>query len=231
MKRVLLKISGEAFSWEWEKWINPERVREIAKMIATLYQKWYELIIVFGWWNVYRGSMLIESWVNPTDSHNLWMLSSVFNAVVLKNFLEEISITSDIYDALWIEFLNRYQSNQARRSLERGNIVLSTSGIGNPYFSTDTAWVLRALELWAEAMIKLTKVDGVYDSDPKKNPEAQKFDSLSYDDILTRDLKILDQTWVILARDNGLPLYVTKMGDESTLMSILEWNKGGTKIS
>ncbi len=210
MKRVLLKISGEAFSGDTSS-LDTAAIQQVAEMIQTIHQAGYETAIVLGGGNIYRGSTLIADGLNPADSHNMSMLSTVFNAVSLKNFLEKIGTRAHILDPLGVEFLETYRATLARHYLDTRQIIICTCGTGNPFFTTDTGGVLRAIETGCDAMIKLTKVDGVYDSDPVTNPQAQKIDALSYDEVISQDLKILDQTGVILARDNGLPLYVTQM--------------------
>ncbi len=229
MKRVLLKISGEALSSS-EKSIDPNQVQALAQMIIKIKKSWVELVLVLGWGNIYRGSKLIESGVDATDSHNMSMLSTVFNAVSLKNFLVQRGEQVIVMDALGVEFLEKYTASQAKQYLEKWNIVICTSGTGSPFFTTDTGGVLRALETHCDAMIKLTKVDGVYDMDPMKHKNAKKFESLSYDDCIRENLKILDQTGIIMARDNSLPLFVTKLDDLESILDILSGRSSGTKI-
>ncbi len=229
--RVLLKISGEAFSWENQKWFDSQHVQNIVEMIQNVQQKGHEIGIVVWWGNIYRGSNLIEAGVDSADSHNMSMLSTVFNGVTLQSFLHKSGISARVFDALGVEFVPRYISQEAKRSLDSWDVVICTSGTGTPYFSTDTAGVVRALELDCQALIKLTKVDGVYDSDPKTNPQAQKIDEISYSDFLQQDLKVFDQTGIIMARDNELPLYVCQMWDMTALESILSGGEAGTKIS
>lgn len=230
MKRILLKISGELLSADGLA-ISPEQGKSLAQIITIIKQQDIELVIVLGWGNIYRGSNLIQAGVNPADSHNMSMLSTVFNAVSLKNFLEAEGCSVKVLDALHVEFLEAYTSVKAKEYLNDGNVVICSSGTGVPFFTTDTGWVLRAIETGCEAMIKVTKVDGVYDSDPMKNPQAQKFDTISYDSFISQDLKVLDQTAVIMARDNALPVYVMKMNDSQDVMDILAGKKWGTKIS
>lgn len=231
MKRILLKISGEAFNAPGQKWIEAEYVQKIAKLIAHVQQTWVELVIVLGWGNIYRGSNLIAAGVDAADSHNMSMLSTVFNSVTLKNFLQKEGIDAVILDALHVEFLESYSADRARKYLEQWRIVICSSGTGAPFFTTDTGGILRALETNCNAFIKLTKVDGVYDVDPQTHPQAQKFDSLSYNDFMQKDLKVLDQTGLIMARDNNLPLYVTHIDDTHGVKNIISGKKAGTKIS
>ena len=229
MKRILLKISWEAFSWsEWA--IDISKAQELWDFISEFHGQGYQIAIVLGGGNIYRGSKLIEAWLNPTDSHSMSMLSTVFNAVTFRNILDQLDIESAVLDALHVEFLQTYTSETWKKYLQEGKIVICSSGTGNPFFTTDTTWVLRALELNCEAVIKLTKVDGVYSKDPLKYDDAERFSQISYNDFIAKDLQVFDTTGIILARDNHLPLYVSKIGDISALRDILSWKQAGTKI-
>lgn len=230
MKRILLKISGEALSSDGAS-IHPDKASELARQIVEIKKSWVELVLVLWWWNIYRGSNLIAHWVDPADSHNMSMLSTIFNAVTLKNFLEKEWIEVEVMDALHVEFLESYSAMSARKYIDQWKVVIASSGGGTPFFTTDTTWVLRALELHCDAMIKLTKVDWVYDSDPVSNPEAKKIESLSYDEFIANNLKVLDQTAVIMARDNNLPIYVTQLWKVENILSILDGRPLWTKIS
>ena len=230
MKRILLKISGEAFQGTSDRWLDLIASRQVAALIQNVRDQGKEIAIVVWGGNIYRGTKLIEAGLNPADSHNMSVLSTVFNAMTLKNVLAELDIESVILDALHIEFLEAYTSHKWKKYLEKGKVVILSSGIGVPYFSTDTAGIIRALELRCEAVIKLTKVDGVYDKDPLKHSSAVRFDEISYDDFLQQNLKVFDHTGIILARDNEIPLYVSQLRDMKTLSSILFSGTGGTKI-
>lgn len=231
MKKVLLKISGEAFCAAGEKWIHAEQARAVAQLVSNIADQWYAIAVVCGGGNIYRGSNLIAQWVCSADSHNMSMLSTVFNAMVLQSFLKELWKKVRVLDALGVEFIERYTSLWGKRAMSDGEIVICTSGTGSPYFTTDSGAVVRALELECEAMIKLTKVDGVYSADPMSNPSATKIDEISYDDFVAKNLWVFDQTWIILARDNNLPIYVTSLADEKSIMDILMGEKSGSKIT
>jgi len=230
MKRILLKISGEALSSD-KLAICPKKTTDLAGMIQQVQASGVEIVIVLWGGNIYRGSKLISAGVNPADSHNMSMLSTVFNAVSLKNFLDKIELKSIVMDALWVEFLESYSAMKARKAIQQWNIVICSSGTGTPFFTTDTGWVVRALETHCDAMIKLTQVDGVYDSDPKSNPQAKKFNTISYDDFIAKDLKVLDQTWVIMARDNNLPLYVVALWNSQNVIDLIAGQNIWTKIA
>jgi uridylate kinase len=230
MKRILLKISGEALSTD-ELAIDAWKALKVAEMVRDIKNTGIELVIVLGGGNIYRGSKLIASWLDAADSHNMSMLSTVFNALSLKNFLAKVGVESVVMDALWVEFLEKYTAINARKSVSEDKVVICSSGTWTPFFTTDTGWVVRALETNCDSMIKLTQVDGVYDSDPKTNPAAKKFDIISYNDFISLDLKVLDQTGVIMARDNSLPLHVTALWDTQQILDLIAGEKIGTKIS
>lgn len=230
MKRILLKISWEALSHDGNS-IHPNKAQAVAEMIQEIRNTGVEVVIVLGGGNIYRGSNLISAGVDAADSHNMSMLSTVFNAVTLKNFLEKIGVDAVVMDALHVEFLETYSAIKAREYIKDGRVVIASSGGGTPFFTTDTTWVLRALELHCDIMIKLTKVDGVYDSDPVKNPDAKKIDALSYNDFISQDLKVLDQTAIIMARDNSLPIYVAQLWSTHYITGIIAGKSVGTKIS
>ena len=229
MKRVLLKISGEAFSGSNNS-IDMSAANTVANMIEQLDVGGYELAIVVGGWNIYRGSKLIAAGLTPADSHNMSMLSTVFNAMTLQNVLNNRGVESLVLDALHIEFLQDYTSEKWKKYLNQGKIVILSSGTGCPYFSTDTGAVLRALELDCEAVIKLTKVDGVYDKDPMKYEDALFISEISGNDFIAQNLQVFDQTGIILARDNTLPIFVTKLDDYKSLEKIILGKQAGTKI-
>ena len=230
MKRILLKISGEAMSSDTLA-IDPIKAQSVAQMIQDIKKTGVELVIVLWGWNIYRGSSLISAGVDPADSHNMSMLSTVFNAVTLKNFLEKMGEKTVVLDALHVEFLETYSAMRAREYITEWKIVIASSWGGTPFFTTDTTGILRALETHCEAMIKLTQVDGVYDSDPKKNPDAKKYDTISYNEFISNNLKVLDQTWVIMARDNKLPIFVTSLWDTQAIIDLIAGKDVGTKIS
>lgn len=229
--RILLKISGEALKWEKEFWIDPDFTKIVVEKIKDIYDKWTQMAIVIWWWNIYRGSNLIAQWVNAADSHSLSMLSTVFNWVVLKNFLEQAGIQAIVMDPNGINFVENYNKNNALNHLNNGKIVICTGWIWNPYFTTDTWWVLRSLELGCELMIKATKVDGIYDKDPMKYDDAVFFENISYEEVINKNLKILDQTAVSLARDNKLKIKVVNLSKDWAIFRAIKWEKEGSTIS
>jgi len=229
--RVLLKISGEALKWEKDFGVDTSFVTKVVKKIKEIKEKNIELAIVVWWWNIYRWSDLIKNWVDASDSHNLSMLSTVFNWVVLKNFIEQAGLQAVVMDPNGINFIEKYNKNIARNYLEKDKIVICTWWTWNPYFTTDTWWVLRSLELKCDMMIKATKVDGIYDKDPVTNPDAKFFETISYDEVIAKNLKIMDQTAVSLAKESKQVLKVVNMSKPWAILSVIEWKKEGTTIS
>ncbi len=229
--RILLKISGEALKWEKEFWIDPEFTKNVVNIIKEIYDNNTQIAIVIWWGNIYRGWNLIYQWVNAADSHNLSMLSTVFNGVVLKNFLEQSWISSVVMDPNGVKFVEDYSKNNALEYLKTWKIVICTGGIGNPYFTTDTGWVLRSLELDCDMMIKATKVDGVYDKDPMKYDDAVFYENISYEEVISKNLKILDQNAVALAKDNQLKIKVVNLSKQWAVLRAVNGEKEGSLIS
>ncbi len=230
MTRILLKISGESLKGSREFGIDPEAAKSVAQTIKQIQATGAEIAIVTGGGNIYRGWDLIAAWVSPADSHNFSMLGTVINWGTLKNFLEQAGIASVTMNALDIKFDEKYNKTLAQKYLAEWNIVICTGWTGNPYFSTDTGWVLRALELDCDMMIKATKVDGIYDSDPMTNPDAVKFNTISYKEVLDKGLKILDATAVSIASENSLPIKVVNMNKPDDIIGAMNGDSIGSTI-
>lgn len=229
--RVLLKISGEALKWEKDFWIDPSYVEELVLKIKEIQNEWIEIAIVVWWGNIYRGSNLIASGVNSADSHNLSMLSTVFNWVVLKNFLQKAWLEVIVMDPLWINFLEKYNKDSAKEYLSEWWILICVGWTWNPYFTTDTWWVLRSLELECDMMIKATKVDWIYDKDPMKYDDAVFFENITYDEVINKNLKIMDQTAVSLAKENNQILKVVNMSKTWAILRAIKWDKEWSTIN
>lgn len=229
--KVLLKISGESLKWEKEFWIDPDYVENITKIIKDVKEKKGELSIVVWWWNIYRWWNLITSGVDASDSHNLSMLSTVFNWVVLKNFLDKLGIKSIVMSPLWINFIEEYSKDKAKDFLQKWYIVILTWWTGNPFFTTDSGWVLRSIELWCDIMIKATRVDGVYDKDPEKYSDAKFIETITYEEVIKQDLRVMDQTAIALAKENNLDLRVVNINKSLSILNVLGWIKEWTTIS
>jgi len=228
--RVLLKISGESLKWEKDFWFDEKKVEQVAKMIKEIKEKNIELAIVIWWWNIYRWWWLMKVWVDPADSHNLSMLSTVFNWVVLKNFLNNLWVDSVVMDPNWIKFVSPYNKDRARRYIEDWTITIFTGWTWNPYFSTDTWWVLRALELNCDFMVKATRVDWIYDCDPETNPNAKFFEEISYHDVLAKELKVMDLSAIDIAKNNNLVLKVANLFKPWAILKVVLWEKEWTRV-
>ncbi|MDD3646589.1 MAG: UMP kinase [Candidatus Gracilibacteria bacterium] len=229
--KILLKISGEALKGNKDFGIDDVVAKNVASMIKEIKNTGVRLAIVIGGGNIYRGGNLIQAGVEAADSHNLSMLSTVFNGVVLKNFLEQIGIETVVMDPNGVKFVETYSKENAKKYIDEGKVVIFTGGTGNPYFTTDTGGVLRALEIGADFMIKATRVDGVYDSDPEKNPSAKMFEEISYSEVLEKDLKVMDLTAIVLAKENNLKVRVVNLFKDKALLNAVKGKKEGSIIS
>ena len=220
-KRVLLKISGEALQSK-DFGVSPQSVLDISKRIKEINDLGVELSIVVGGGNIIRGITASEGGIERSTADYMGMLATVINAMALQNAMEDLGVQTRVLSAISLDKLAEpYIRRRALRHLEKGRVIIFAGGTGNPYFSTDTAAVLRAIEIKADILLKATKVDGVYDADPMKEPRATKFDTLSYIDVLKRKLKVMDSTAVSLCMDNDLPIIVFNLWDKGALKSIV----------
>ena len=222
-KRVLLKLSGEAFADPEDGFgIDPRIVSSIARQVAEAKALGCELGVVVGGGNIIRGLSASAQGTARTTADYMGMLATVINALALQDALEKEGVQTRVQSAIWMqELAEPYIRRRAIRHLEKGRVVIFAGGTGNPYFSTDTAAALRALEVGAEAILKGTRVDGVYDSDPELNPSAQRFSSLDYIEVLQRGLKVMDSTAISLCMDNNLPIIVFDLKGENILRLLL----------
>ena len=230
-KRVLLKLSGEAFADPSHGFgIDPRIVASIARQVAEARDIGTELALVIGGGNIIRGLSASAQGTDRTTADYMGMLSTVINALAMQDALEKEGVQTRVQTAIWMqELAEPYIRRRAMRHLEKGRVVIFAGGTGNPYFSTDTTAALRALEIGAEAILKGTRVDGVYDSDPLVNPEAKMFPSVSYIEVLNRSLKVMDSTAISLCMDNGLPIVVFNL-KPGNIMKILSGEEVGTLV-
>ncbi len=230
-KRILLKLSGEALQGDQGFGIDPKVIASMASEIKEVSGMGLEIAIVIGGGNIFRGLAASTQGMDRSTADYMGMLATTLNSLALQDALEQIDVPTRVQSAISMsELCEPYIRRRAVRHLEKGRVVIFAGGTGNPYFTTDTAAALRAMEIHADAIFKATKVDGVYDSDPVKNPKAKKFDSLSFKDVLTQDLKVMDSTAISLCMDNNMPIYVFNMTEGGNVKRILSGEKIGTVV-
>lgn len=231
-KRILLKLSGEALLGKQNFGVDSEVVEHISHEISEIKETGIEIGIVIGGGNIYRGLSAAQQGVDRVTGDQMGMLATVINALALQNALEIRNIYTRIQSAIKMdEIAEPFIRRRAIRHLEKKRVVIFAAGTGSPYFTTDTAAALRAIEIKADVIIKGTKVDGVYDSDPEKNPGAKMFDTLSYNDVLEKNLRVMDMTSVTLCKENDLPIQVFNMNVKGNLEKLISGAKIGTIIS
>ena len=211
-QRVMLKLSGEALMGDLQYGIDPSFMRRIANEIAELIELKVQVSIVIGGGNIFRGAYLAEGGMDRITGDHIGMLATVINALSLQDSLEQIGVYCRVMSALKInEVCEDYIRRRAVRHLEKGRVVIFASGTGNPFFTTDTAASLRAVETGADIMLKATKVDGIYDMDPMKFKEAKKIERITYDEVIRKKLAVMDTTAIVMCRDHNLPLKIFNM--------------------
>ena len=230
-KRVLLKLSGEALMGEAGYGIDPNVLDRIAEQIGVVQAKGIEVAVVVGGGNIFRGIAGATKGMDRAQADYIGMLATVMNALALQDALEKHDVFTRVMSAIAMQDVAEpYIRRRAMRHLEKGRVVIFAAGTGNPYFTTDTTAALRALEIGADCILKATKVDGVYDSDPKTNPEAVKFDELPYIEVLNRGLQVMDSTAISLCMDNDLPIIVFNMETDGNIVRVLNGEKVGTIV-
>jgi uridylate kinase len=230
-RRILLKISGEAMMGDRGYGIDPATVDFIAREIKEAVSMGVQLAIVIGGGNIFRGVEASVKGMERASADYMGMLATVINALALQNALEKNSVSTRVQSAIEMkELAEPYIRRKAMRHLEKGRTVIFAAGTGNPYFTTDTAASLRAMEIGADVILKATKVDGVYSSDPMKDPNAKKYDSITYIDVLKQGLSIMDSTAISLCMDNDLPIMVFNLRGKGNIRRIIEGKKIGTLV-
>ncbi|MEM9129925.1 MAG: UMP kinase [Pseudomonadota bacterium] len=221
-RRVLLKISGEALMGDQGFGLHPPTVERIAQEVKSVHEMGVEVCMVIGGGNIFRGLQGSAQGMERTTADYMGMLATVMNALAMQSALEKIGVYCRVITAIRMdEVAEPYIRRRAVRHLEKKRVCIFAAGTGNPYFTTDTAATLRASEMACEAIFKGTKVDGVYDKDPVKHDDAERFDAISYSDVLTRHLKVMDASAIALARDNSLPIIVFSLDEEGGFRGIL----------
>ena len=231
-RRVLLKLSGEALMGDLDYGIEPKVIQRIAAEIATARNSGVEIAIVIGGGNIFRGAGLARSGMDRVTGDYMGMLATVMNALAIQDALESLDVYARVMSALQInEVCEDYIRRRAVRHLEKGRVIILAAGTGNPFFTTDTAASLRAIEIGADVLLKATKVDGVYDADPVSNPDAKRFETVSYDQVLSDKLSVMDATAIVMCRDNNLPLRIFDLTQENALVQAMSGAKIGTVVT
>jgi len=231
-KRILLKLSGEALMGSRQYGIDPNRLADYAKEIKVVVDKGVEVAIVIGGGNIFRGVAGASNGMDRVQGDYMGMLATVINGLALQTALEDGGLKTRLLTAIKMEQIAEpYIKRRAVRHLEKGRVVIFGAGTGNPYFTTDTAAVLRAIEINADVILKGTRVDGIYSADPEKNKEAFKFDNISFKDVLNKGLNVMDMTAFTLSEENNLPILVFDMNKKGNLQKVLEGKKIGTLVN
>jgi uridylate kinase len=230
--RVLLKLSGEALAGERGVGFDFERIGFFADQIVDVASSGVQLGMVIGGGNLVRGTQLSQRGMDRVSADYMGMLGTVINALALQDVLEKKGLDTRVMTAIRMEELAEpYIRRRALRHFEKGRTVIFAGGTGNPYFSTDTAAVLRAIQMKADVIIKATSVDGIYSADPKKDPTATRYDAISYRDVMLGDLKVMDQTAITLCRENGLPIVVLNLHNPGAIARAIRGEPEGTLVS
>lgn len=230
-KRVLLKLSGEALAGQDGSGINTEVLQSIARGIAAGHALGVQIGLVVGAGNIFRGVAASVKGMDRASADYMGMLATCINSLALQDALENLGLETRVQSAIEMaEIAEPYIRRKAVRHLEKGRIVIFAAGSGNPYFTTDTAAALRAMEINAEIILKATKVDGIYDKDPEKYSDAVKFDQLSYIDVLNKGLKVMDSTAISLCMDNKLPILTFNLSDPNNISRVFSGEKIGTLV-
>ena len=230
--RILLKLSGEALLGKNSYGIDNDRLVVYAEEIKEIHKQGVEIAIVIGGGNIFRGLSGSKDGIDRVQADYMGMLATVINGLALQNALENINIPTRLQSAIKMESIAEpFIKRKATRHLEKGRVVIFASGTGNPYFTTDSAAVLRAIEINADVILKGTRVDGIYNEDPEKNKEAIKFDDISFEETIRKGLKIMDTTAFTLSKENKLPIIVFDMNTKGNLTKVIEGEKIGTKVS
>ena len=230
-KKILLKLSGEALMGDQEFGISSDVITSYAKQIKEIADLGVEVSIVIGGGNIFRGISGAAQGVDRVTGDHMGMLATVINSLALQNSIEKLGVPTRVQTAIEMpKVAEPFIKRRAQRHLEKGRVVIFGAGTGNPYFTTDTAAALRAIEMETDVVIKATKVDGIYDKDPVKYPDAKKYETVTYNEVLAKDLKVMDATAISLCRENKLPIIVFNSLDEGNLKKVVMGENIGTTV-
>jgi uridylate kinase len=231
-QRIILKVTGEVFAGPLNFGIDGGTVKAFAQEIKEVKELGCELALVIGGGNIFRGAVASEIGMDRASADTMGMLATVINSLALQDALEKLGVSTRVLSAIEMrQVAEPYIRRRATRHLEKGRVVIFAGGTGNPYFTTDTTASLRAMEIGAEVILKATKVDGVYDADPVKHAEAQRFEQLSYIEVLNRELKVMDSTAISLCMDNNLPIIVFNLMEKGNIKRVVSGEPIGTLVS
>ncbi len=231
-KRILLKLSGEALMGNQQYGIDPKRLQEYAQEIKEIVEKGVQVAVVIGGGNIFRGVSGVSGGMDRVQGDHMGMLATVINGLALQSALENEGVQTRLQSAIKMnEVAEPFIRRRAVRHLEKGRVVIFGGGTGNPYFTTDSAAVLRAIEIEADVILKGTRVDGIYTSDPEKDTNATKFDFITFDDVLKKGLKVMDTTAFTLSQENELPIIVFDMNTQGNLLKVVSGENIGTKVN
>jgi uridylate kinase len=231
-KRILLKLSGEALMGNQQYGIDPVRLQDYATEIKSIVAKGVEVAVVIGGGNIFRGVSGVSGGMDRVQGDYMGMLATVINGLALQSALENEGVQTRLQSAIKMnEVAEPFIRRRATRHLEKGRVVIFGGGTGNPYFTTDSAAVLRAIEIEADVILKGTRVDGIYTSDPEKDTNATKFDFITFDDVLKKGLKVMDTTAFTLSQENELPIIVFDMNAKGNLLKVVSGENVGTKVN
>lgn len=232
MKRILLKLSGEALAGQGDFGIDPEIVGRIAREIQIVAEGGVQVAVVLGGGNLFRGAELQAAGMDRVTGDHMGMMATVMNALAFRDMLRALGLGAQVFSALKIATIAEgYSRDGALRAMEQGRVAIFAAGTGNPFFTTDSAACLRGIEIAADVVLKATKVDGVYSADPMLDRTAERYDTLSYNDVIVRDLKVMDLTAFSLCRDHHMPLVVFDMNEPNALARIVAGERVGTLIT
>ena len=230
-RRILLKLSGEVLAGEQGFGIDPKKATELAKEVKSIYDMGVSIGLIIGAGNIFRGLQAASKGMDRVTGDYLGMLATIMNAISLQDALEKVGVETRTLSAITVsKIAEPYIRRRALRHMEKGRLVIIAGGTGNPYFTTDTAAALRATELHAEVLIKGTKVDGVYDKDPVVNSDAKRYKSISFNEVLSKNLRVMDLTAITLCKENALPIRVFNINNKGDLKRLLNGEDIGTTV-
>lgn len=231
-RRILLKLSGEALAGEQQFGISPKVLDRIASDVKQIYELGLQIGLVIGGGNLFRGAALAEAGLGRVSADQMGMLATVMNALALRDALERINVPARVMSAIPMSgVVDHYDRRKAIHHLQQGRVVIFSAGTGNPFFTTDSAACLRGIEIDADVVLKATQVDGIYNADPRRYPNATRYEHLTYDEVLAQNLAVMDLTAICLCRDHNIPLRVFNLNKSGALLAVVKGEREGTLVT